>query len=104
VTDTQNKYEVSLSLGSWVYLAGVLGLSSGFVVGVVSAVVAVYRSGWEEALLVLFLSAPLGALSLAVYAVLSYPIYKYLVARTPDARTLRGVFRRAFEGNEEDVP
>ncbi len=102
--ESKTKYEATLSLGSWVYLAGLLGLSSGVVVGFVSAVVAAFQGEWLESVLVLFLYAPLGALSLAIYAVLGYPIYKYLAARTPAARTLSGAFLPLPAAGKSNAP
>lgn len=100
----ETRYEVTLTLGSWLYLVGLAGWCGGFVVGVLAAGMAAFRGEWWEVFLVLLLAAPFGAVSTIVYAVLGYPLYKYLSAKTPGARTLTGMFRNASDARVGNAP
>lgn len=93
----RKKLEVTLSYRSCIYLAGLFGLSSGIVIGTVSAVFAVIDGEWVDAALALLLIAPLSAISFAFSAVIGFPVYKYLTGRTAAARTLEGTFSEATE-------
>ena len=97
-------YEVTLSLGSWVQLAALLGLTSGLIIGVVSAVFSAFQGEWVETILTLIISPPLSILVTGIYAFFSYPIYKYLAAKTPMARTLEGTFLQIAKKTESNAP
>ena len=93
----RRKLEVTLNFRSCVYLSGLLGLSSGIVVGIVSAVLTAIDGKWVDAGLTLLLVAPLSALSFAFSAAIGFPIYVYLSGRTAAARTLEGTFDEITE-------
>lgn len=78
----RKKIEVTLSFRSCIYLAGLLGLSSGIVIGIVSAVFAVIDGEWVDAALALLLIAPLSAISFAFSAVIGFPVYRYHMIST----------------------
>lgn len=61
----KQKYEVVFTLGSWIYLSGLVGLTGGIVLGIISALWSALNGEWTEALVSLFLAPIFATLSLA---------------------------------------
>lgn len=91
----KQRYEVVLSLGSWVYTAALVGLCGGIVFGLLSALWLAFHGEWAGALLVLVMAPVCAAVSFSLYALIGYPVYRNLAARTSAARTLAGSFVEA---------
>ncbi len=91
----KQRYEVVLSLGSWIYQAAMVGLCGGIVFGVLSALWSAFHMEWQGALLVLVMAPVCAAVSFSLYALIGYPVYRKLAGRTPTARTLAGSFVEA---------
>ena len=91
----KQRYEVLLSLGSWIYIAALVGLCGGIVFGILSALWSAFHREWAGALLVLVMAPVCAAVSFPLYALIGYPIYCKLAGRTPTARTLAGSFVEA---------
>lgn len=86
------KIQAQLSLGSWVFLAGMVGLTGGFTVGTISAVWALVDGNFIEALVTLISTPICGLLGLCLYAALGFPVYKYLSSKYPGAREITAIF------------
>ncbi|XQE68253.1 hypothetical protein ACOAPY_06635 [Pseudomonas sp. P3C3] len=86
------KIEAQLSLGTWVYLAGLVGLTGGFTIGAISATWALIHGNLIEALVTLLTSPICGLLGLCLYAALGFPVYKYLSSKYPGVREITAVF------------
>jgi len=91
----KQRYEAVLSLGSWIYTAALVGLCGGIVFGILSALWSVFHGEWAGALLVVVMAPVCAAVSFSLYALIGYPVYRSLAARTPAARTLAGSFVEA---------
>ncbi len=88
----KQRYEVVLSLGSWIYTAALVGLCGGIVFGLLSALWSAFHGQWAGALLVLVIAPVCATVSFSLYALIGYPVYYKLAGRTPAARTLAGRF------------
>jgi hypothetical protein len=88
---------VRLSFGSWVYLGGLMGLSGGVVIGLLSAVWAALHGQWIEAFTSVVVAPLCGLLSFAVYAALGFAVYMRISSAFPNSRLLSGEFSAGAE-------
>lgn len=100
MTNEHHAYEVELTLGSVLYLAALIGLSGGVVLGVIGFLFAVVEGDWLSALGALLASPIIAMLSTVLYALVGFPIYRRLSRRTATARQLHGVFRPITSEND----
>jgi hypothetical protein len=89
-------YEVELSLGSFLYLAALIGLSGGLVLGLLAFLYSIVQAEWIDAVSALFFSPMIGMFWTVIYGLLGYPIYRRLSRRAPSARELNGTFLPAI--------
>lgn len=87
------KLDVQFSLGSWVYVGGLMGFCGGVVLSLISAAWSLIEGNFIEAVAGIIIGPVCGLLTIALYAALGYFIYNWLASRYPNGRILSGTFK-----------